>query len=160
MKTKTSLLLWFLLAHTLSAAEPAQTVKLDANRVIAMWRPQLETTSDYQHWGGSPKQSRNVAAYSFRVVGPKFEELWNHYASLCGIKERYDEKRFLNSADTGPKGSYVVSDRAAGAPDDKPIARGLSLFLLKTDEYTVTITFQPAPDGKSIIGSLSAVTPQ
>jgi hypothetical protein len=33
------------------------------------------------------------------------------------------------------------------------------LFLLKTDSYTVTVTFQADPDGGSINGSLTAVTP-
>jgi len=37
--------------------------------------------------------------------------------------------------------------------------RRMSVFLLKTDAYTVTVTFQSDPDGKSIIGSLSVVVP-
>ncbi|WP_261363101.1 hypothetical protein [Gemmata palustris] len=37
--------------------------------------------------------------------------------------------------------------------------RTVSVFMLKTDTYTVTVTFQPASDGKSIIGSLSVVLP-
>ena len=55
-------------------------------------------------------QSPNVAAYSFHVIGPTFEELWNHYARLCGMKQRYKENTFQISGDTGPLGSFVVSD--------------------------------------------------
>jgi hypothetical protein len=88
------------------------------------------------------------------MVGPTFEELWNHYAALCGMKQRYAEKKFLVTAKTSPKGSYVVSDRAAA---DGQGGRGLSVFLLKTDDYVVTVTFQPDPGGNSISGSLSVV---
>jgi hypothetical protein len=138
------------------AEEPAGGKKLTAEDVVKLWTPQLRTTTDYGMTGGSPKQSPNVAAYSFRVVGPTFEEVWNHYARLCGLNERYAEKTFRITADVGPNGSYVVSDRASA---DGKGGRGLSVFLLKTATYTVTVTFQPDPDGKSISGSLSAVTP-
>jgi len=138
------------------ADEPAGLRKLTAEDVVKLWTPELKTATEYGQTGGSPKQSPNVAAYSFRVVGPTFEELWNHYAQLCGVKERYAEKRFLITADAGPNGSYVVSDRAAA---DGTGGRGLSVFLLKTDAYTVTVTFQPDSGGKSISGSLSAITP-
>lgn len=133
-------------------AKPKQT----AEEVAKLWSPKLKNATDFGSTGGSPKQSPNVAAYSFKVVGPTFEEVWNHYAKLCGLKQKYAEKTFLISADTGPNGSYVVSDRATG---DGKGGRALSVFLLKTDAYTVTVTFQPDPDGKSINGSLSVVVP-
>jgi hypothetical protein len=50
----------------------------------------------------------------------------------------------------------VVSDRVAA---DGKGGRGLSVFLLRTDTYTVTVTLQPDPGGKSISGSLGAVVP-
>ena len=136
--------------------EPARLKKPSADDVIKKWSPDLKTATEFGQTGGSPKRSPNIAAYSFRVTGPTFEELWNHYAKLCGVKERYAERRFLVSADTGPNGSYVVSDRAAA---DGKGGRALSLFLLKTDDYTVSVTFQPDPGGKSISGSLSVVIP-
>jgi hypothetical protein len=135
--------------------EPARAKKLTAEDVARLWSPELKSATEYAQTGGSPKQSPDVAAYSFRVVGPTFEELWNHYAELCGVKQQYAEKTFLITADTGPKGSYVVSDRVAA--DGK--SRGPSVFLLRTDTYTVTVTFQPDPGGQSISGSLSAVVP-
>lgn len=130
--------------------------KRTAEAVAKMWLPSLKSATDYTQLGGSPKQSPNVAAYSFQVIGPTFEELWNHYATLCGIKQRYAEKTFLVSADAGPKGSYVVSDHQAA---DGMGGRGTSVFLLKTQTYTVTVTFHPDPGDKSISGSLSAVVP-
>jgi len=152
---KTILLLGCFLALTLTAAEPK---KLTAEDVIELWSPRLlKTAQDCGQMGASPKQSPNVAAYSFRVVGPTFEELWNHYAQLCGMKQRYEEKTLLFSGDTGPNGSYVVADPTLAGGKG---VRGSSVFLLKTDSYTVTATFQPDPDGKSITGSLTAVMPQ
>jgi hypothetical protein len=135
--------------------EPAKR-KQTAEDVAKLWSPELKSTTESGQTGGSPKQSPNVAAYSFYVVGPTFEEVWNHYAKLCGLKQKYAEKTFLISADAGPNGSYVVSDRATR---DGKGGRALSTFLLKTDAYTVTVTFQPDPDGKSINGSLSVVMP-
>ena len=141
----------------LSTGEPAKPKKLTAKDVIESWSPLLlKTAQDYGQMGAVPEQSPNVAAYSFRVMGPTFEELWNHYAQLCGMKQRYEEKTFLIRGDTGPNGSYVVSDRM---PAPGKIDRGLSVFLLRTDSYTVTATFQADADGKSITGSLTAVTP-
>ena len=134
--------------------EPPNTKKPTAEAVARIWSPSLKSATDYTQFGGSPQQSPNVAAYSFRVIGPTFEELWNHYAKLCGIKERYAEKAFLVSADAGPKGCYVVSDHRAA---DARGGRGLSLFLLKTEAYTVTVTFHPDTGAKSISGSLSVV---
>jgi hypothetical protein len=138
------------------AQAPAQPKKGTAADVAELWLPQLKSATDYQHWGGSPERSPDVAAYSFRVVGPTFEELWKHYAKLCGVKKQYSEKSFLVYADTGPNGSYVVSDRAAG---DGKGGRGPSVFVLKTAAFTVTVTFVPDPGGESISGSLTAVIP-
>jgi hypothetical protein len=95
------------------AQEPGKSEKPSAEDVIKLWSPQLKTSIDYHQAGGSPKQYPNVAAFSFRVVGPTFEESWNHYAGLCGMKKRYTENTLLSSADAGPNGSIVVTDRSA-----------------------------------------------
>jgi hypothetical protein len=84
------------------------------------------------------------------------EDLWNHYADLCGISDRYKAKTFLTSGNKGVKGSYVVTDRPSS---DDPAQRGLSVFLLKNNRYTVTVTIQPDPDGKAVRGSMAAVVP-
>jgi len=135
---------------------PVRPGKPTAQDVARLWKPELKSATDYAQTGGPPEQSPEVAAYSFKVVGPTFEELWAHYANLCGVKEQYAEKTFLITTGAGPKGRYVVSDRPSV---DGKGGRGVSVFLLKTDAYTVTVTFHPDPDGKSIIGSLSAVVP-
>jgi hypothetical protein len=135
--------------------EPAKPT-LTAEDVVKLWSPQLKNATEYGRTGGSPKSAPNVAVYSFRVVGPSFEDLWNHYAKLCGMKERYAQRTFLIGGDSGPNGSYVVSDRASA---DGKGDRVLSVFLLKAKGYTVTVTFQPDQDGKSISGSLTAVVP-
>jgi hypothetical protein len=136
--------------------EPAKPRKPTADDVIKLWVPKLKNATDYQAFGGSPKQSPNVAAYSFAVVGPTFEELWNHYAKLCGVEIRYAENTFQQIGGTGPKGSYVVSDRMYSLEKS---GHALSVFLLQTDAYNVTVTFRPDPDSKKILGSLSVVVP-
>jgi hypothetical protein len=130
--------------------------RLTAEDVIKLWKPDLEGTKDFQQWVASPKESSAVAAATFRLVGPSFEGLWNHYADLCGIGDRYEARRLLISGGTGAKGSYVVSDRASS---DVKGERGLSVCLLRTDRYTVTATIQPDPDGKAMCGSIASVIP-
>ena len=148
------LLLGCSLALALTASVLTEPKKFTAEDMIALWSPRLVNAVDYAATGGTPEQSPDVAAWSFRVIGPTLEELWNHYAQLCGMKQRYAEKSFLVIGDTGPFGSYVVSDRM---PPGDQTGRSVSVFLLKTDSYTVTATFQAGPDGKSITGSLTAV---
>jgi hypothetical protein len=136
------------------AEESARAGKPTVEDVADLWLPRLKSASDYQHFGGSPEQSADVAAYSFRVVGPTFEEMWNHYARLCGMKDRYAEKMFRVAGQSSPNGVAMVSDRASG---DGKGGRGPSVFLLRAETYTVTVTFAPDPGGASISGSLSAV---
>jgi len=106
------LLLGCSFAFALTASELTKPKKVTAEDVIALWSPWLVNAVDYAATGGTPEQSPDVAAWSFRVIGPTLEELWNHYAQLCGMKQRYAEKSFLVIGDTGPCGRYVVSDRA------------------------------------------------
>ena len=130
--------------------------RLKAGDVIALWEAKLDGVEDFQQFVAAPKESSGMVAATFRVVGPSFEALWNHYADLCGIKDRYEANRWLMSGGTGPKGTYVVSDRANSLTKG---GRALSVFLLRTDRYTVTATIQPEPDGKAMRGSIVAVTP-
>jgi hypothetical protein len=129
--------------------------RLTAEDVIELWKPALDGVNDFQQFVASPRESGAAAAATFRIVGPSFEGLWNHYADLCGMRDRYDAKRFLMSGGTGAKGIYVISDRASPLNDGE---RALSVFLLRTDRYTVTATIQPDPDGKALRGSIAAVT--
>ena len=130
--------------------------RLTAADVITLWTPNRDGVKDFHQFGASPKESPGVAACTFRVVGPSFEELWNHYADLCGIAQRYEPKRFLTSSKAGTKGSYIVSDRASS---DVKGGRSLSVFLLRTDAYTVTATIQPDPAANAVLGSIVAATP-
>jgi hypothetical protein len=50
-------------------------------------------------------------------------------------------------------GNYVVNDRM-----DPKGGRVLSVFLLRTDQYTATVTIQPDPAGKDVYGSIAAET--
>ena len=89
----------------------------------------------------------------FRVEGPSFEELWNHYADLCGVGARYEAKTFLTTGNVGARGSYVITDRASS---DARGERGLSVFLLKNDLYTVTVTIKDV-GGSSVAGPRAAM---
>jgi hypothetical protein len=130
---------------------------LSAADVIAQWEPKLEGVEDFQRFMASPKESPAMAACTFRVVGPSFGALWNHFADLCGIPDRYQARRSLVSLGSVDKGSYVVSERAAADADG---GRGLTVFLLRTDGYSVTVTIGPDPAGKVLLGSIAAVTSQ
>jgi hypothetical protein len=128
--------------------------RLTALAVIRLWEPKVDGVEDFQVFEAPLEESPGVAAQTFRVVGPSFERLWNHYADLCGIGRRYEPKRFMISSKTGPKGSYIVNDRASS---DGKTGRGLSVFLLRTELYTVTATIQPDPTGKAVLGSIVAM---
>jgi hypothetical protein len=145
-----------LIAVGLRGGQAEAPKRLTAQDVIKLWEPKLNGVEDFQQWVASPKESTEMAAATFRVQGPSFERLWNLYADLCGIRDRYEASRFVISGGKSAKGTYVVSDRASS---DTKVARGLSVFLLRTDRYTVTATIQPDPDDKSLRGSIAAVTP-
>jgi hypothetical protein len=138
------------------AGQGDDSKRLTANDVITLWKPMQDGVEDFQQWVASPKESPREAVATFRIVGPSFESLWNQYAALCGIDKRYDARQFLISGGTGTKGTYVVSDRADSLAKGR---RALSVFLLRTDRYTVTATIQPDPDGNALRGSIAAVTP-
>jgi hypothetical protein len=129
--------------------------RLTAADVIRLWKPTPDGVVDFQQFEAAPRDSAAAATATFRVVGPSFEGLWNHYAERCGMVERYEAKRLLVSGGTSPKGTYVVNDRASS---DAKGERGLSVFLLRTDRYAVTATIQPDPDGKALRGSIAAIT--
>jgi hypothetical protein len=128
--------------------------RLTAEDVIRLWKPTPDGVVDYQQFEAAPKDSVAAATATFRVVGPSFERLWNHYAERCGMVERYEAKRLLISGGNNAKGTYVVNDRASS---DAKVERGLSVFLLRTDRYAVTATIQPDPDGKAMRGSIAAI---
>jgi hypothetical protein len=128
--------------------------RLTAEDVIKLWRPTPDGVVDFQQFEAAAKESSAAATATFRVVGPSFERLWNHYAERCGMVERYEEKRLLVSGGTSAKGTYVVNDRASS---DAKGERGLSVFLLRTGRYAVTATIQPDPDGKALRGSIAAI---
>lgn len=143
-----------LIGISLRGGQADDPKRLTADDVIGLWKPMPQGAKDFQQLGASPRESPEVAAYTFRVVGPSFEDLWNHYADLCGIRDRYDARRFLTSGNTGARGSYVVTDRPTSGAGG---ARGMSVFLLRTDRYTATATIEPDPGGNAVRGSIAAV---
>jgi hypothetical protein len=134
----------------------ADEKRMTTEDVIKLWEPRLDGVKDYQQFVVAPKESSKLAAATFRVVGPSFEGLWNHYAELCGIKDRYEAKHLRITGGSSARGTYVVSDRGSL---DARATRGLSVFMLRTDGYTVTATIQPDPDGKAMLGSIAVVIP-
>lgn len=149
-----TLLALALLTPLAVAADPPKKPTADA--VVKQWTPKLDKDdASYGRTGGSPKESPDVAGYTFQCAGPSLEEVWNFYAEKCGMEERYKEKNYLIATGTTKKGEYVVSGRpvAGGKSGD----HGETMFLLKTAEYTVTVSFHLDPDGKTIQGSIAAV---
>lgn len=153
---------WYLIAFvTLSGVTPVALAtdppkKLTAEALVKKWTPELDKDgASYNRTGGSPKGSPDVAGHTFSYKGMSLEEVWNFYAEKCGMKERYKEKNFLISTGSSDAGEYVVSGQPVAG--DKSAAHGVTMFLLKTPEYTVAVSFHLDPDGKTILGSIAAV---
>lgn len=143
----------FLAAVTVGAAEPQPAAEAFAGR----WLPKLKANTDYQATGGP--QGTTAAAYVFRVVGPTYEQLWNHYADLCGIRERYAPQHLLNDGGQSAAGRYLTLNRPPGVIDDrKLIGPGQAMFLLQAEDHTATVTFHSSPDAKSLMGSVVVLT--
>ncbi len=144
---------WLVLTAA-GAADPPK--KLTAEAVVKKWTPKLDKDdASYNRTGGSPKESPDVAGYTFAYKGMTLDEVWNFYADKCGMEERYKEKHYLISTGTSKAGEYVVSGRPVAG--GKSAAHGETMFLLKTAEYTVTVSFHLDPDGKTVQGSIAAV---
>jgi hypothetical protein len=137
------------------AEDSSKAGDTSAEAVANEWAPDAKDVKEYRHVGGSPKGDRKLAAYSFEVRGASYETLWNYYASRCGINERYAEKRILVSPGSGPNGSFVVADLAV----KDGTGHAVTVFMLKNEKYTVTVTLHPGADDASIIGSISAAVP-
>lgn len=136
--------------------QPAAAKKTTADDVLKEWKPKVAGKGkEFEATGGSPKDAPDVGALSFRLEGWTFEEVWNFYADKCGVEHRYKEKTIHIVTGAGKKGSYVISDRLTSLNADAK--RAVSVFLLKTDGYTATVSFHPSPDGKSILGSIAVV---
>lgn len=127
-----------------------------AEEVVEAWKPTLPGVTDLQTFSAAPKEAPGVAACTFRAVGPSFEAFWNHYADRCGAPDRYEPKRFLVAGTAGPKGVYIISDRMG---NDGQAGRGLSLFVLRTEHATATVTIRPDADGKAVLGSIAVALP-
>ena len=151
-----ALVVGVLLAGETRGDDPRPVKKPTADAVLKDWKPKAAgKEQEFQATGGSPKDAKDVSVLSFRVTGWSFEELWNYYADKCGVEERFQEKGILIKTGSGKLGSYVVADRLTSL--DADAKRAVTTFLLKADGYTATVSIHPAPDGKTIFGSLSIV---
>lgn len=160
-----SRIIWPLLAGVGLGGPPAGAARSDeqkaaklvtADDVIKDWKPKVAGKGKgFEASGGSPKDAPNVAALAFRVDGWTFAEVWDFYAAKCGVEHRYKEKNILIATGKGPKGDYVVADRLTAL--DADAKRAVTVFLLRADGYTATVSFHPAPDGKAVLGSIAVV---
>lgn len=125
-----------------------------AEEVVASWKPEQKGIEDLQQWTTSPKGSDQELGCTFRVVGPSYEELWNHYAGRCGVEERYQARRLLISGGRGLRGNYVVAEQPSPNAEG---GRAQTLFLLRADRYAVTVTIQPSPEKDAWLGTITAV---
>lgn len=144
-----------LLPANVFAADPAK--KLTGDAVWKEWHPkQIKGVKDYHATGGSPKEAPDVAGLTFTLKGTMtLEDVWNFYAEKCGLEERYKEKHVWMVTKTTPKGECVLSVRLTSL--DETAKHRETMFLLKTDAYTVAVTLHVDPDGKTIVGSVAAV---
>jgi hypothetical protein len=144
-----------LFSTTILAADPPK--KLTGDAVWKEWHPkQIKGVKDYNATGGSPKEAPDVAGLTFTLKGTMtLEDVWNFYAEKCGLEERYKEKHVWMVTKTTPKGECVLSVRLTSL--DETAKHRETMFLLKTDAYTVAVTLHVDPDGKTIVGSIAAV---
>jgi hypothetical protein len=149
-----SLIAWSVLAPFLfplaGVAQETVPKKLTLEAVYQLWKAQVRDATEYHETGTPAGKGADAGAWAFRVSGIEFATLWNHYADLCGMTKRYQAMTVSNMGETGPKGAYVLAER----PPEKDGSR-MSVFLLKADGYTATVTIQSSAEAKAIAGTLA-----
>jgi hypothetical protein len=150
MKISLLSLLAFALFPLPGVTQDAAPKKLTLEAVHQLWSAQLQGTTQYHEMGTPAGKGADAGAWSFRVSGIEFAALWNHYAGLCGMTKRYEAMTVSNTGETGPKGAYALAER----PPEKDGSR-MSVFLLKAEGYTATVTIQSSAEAKTIAGTLA-----
>ena len=142
--TITVCLIWVTLAGVagLRAELPKAPERLTAIEVITAWKPYINPPKDFQQWRASPERSPGVAACSFRVEGPSFEELWNHYADLCGIsdiglREGFMFGVFKNRHSVHPSALVCMARSPAGRA--RGITRRLVFDIVPRVKFTISL---------------------
>jgi hypothetical protein len=123
-----------------------------AKDIAVEWLSKAEkpgAPGEYQSVGASaPKDSPNLYAKSFTTSYATLEELWNWYAQKCGIDKKYHEKELHVMSGESKVGSFVLVERLQGDKCSE------SVFGLRTNDYTVSVTLRSAMGGKSVAGTL------
>ena len=139
-------------AHTAADKEPSS--KLSAAQEIAQeWIPRGDGVGEWHDLGaGCPKDSPKLYVVSFRTSQLTFAEAWEFCATKCGADKKYVAYRLETTAGEGRKGSWALVERPG-----KDLERIESLFALRREKYTVSITLRPEGGGKSVSGTLTVV---
>ena len=150
------LTLWLLLPSATRTGE-SPPKKLVAKDIAAEWLSKANTPrpgGEYQGVGANaPKDSSKIYARSFTTSYATLEELWNFYAQKCGIDKKYNDKELYLLSGESKVGSFVLVERLER--DNRN--RSESVFGLRTNEYTVSVTLRSERGGKSVAGTLVVV---
>jgi hypothetical protein len=139
-----------------TAADKGPSSKLSAAQEIAQaWIPRGEGVGDWHDLGaGCPKDSPKLYVVSFRTSQLTFAEAWEFCATKCGADKKYVAHRLETTAGEGDKGCWALVERPG-----KDGERIESLFSLRGEKYSVSITLRPEGGGKSVSGTLTVVVP-
>jgi len=115
--------------------------------------PPGEGVGDWHDLGaGCPNDSPKLYVVSFRTSQLTFAEAWEFCATKCGADKKYVAYRLETTAGEGGKGSWALVERPG-----KDGERIESLFALRSEKYSVSVTLRPEGGGKSVSGTLTVV---
>jgi hypothetical protein len=139
---------------TRTATDKGPSSKLSAAQEIAQeWLPRGDGVGDWHDLGaGCPKDSPKLYVVSFRTSQMTFAEAWEFCATKCGADKKYVAYRLETVAGEGGKGSWALVERPGKDGD-----RIESLFSLRSEKYSVSVTLRPEGGGKSVSGTLTVV---
>jgi|SRR5262245_42181541 len=147
---------WLLLGSAARTGE-SPPKKLVAKDIADQWLSKAvkgRPGGEYYGVGASaPKDSSKLYAKSFMTSFGTLEELWNFYAQKCGIDKKYNDKELFVLSGESKAGSFVLVERLNR--DNR--SRSESVFGLRTNEYTVSVTLRSEAGGKSVAGTLVVV---
>jgi hypothetical protein len=139
---------------TRTAAEKGSSSKLSAAQEIARaWIPQKDGVGDWHSLGaGCPKDSPKLYVASFRTSQLTFAEAWEFCATRCGAEKKFVAYRLETTSGKSGRGCWALVERPG-----KDLKRIESLFALRSEKYSVSVTLRPEAGGKAVSGTLTVV---
>ena len=139
-------------ARTPADKEPSAK-KSAAQEIAQDWIPRGHGIGAWHDIGaGCPKDSPASYVASFRTSQLTFAEAWEACATKCGADKKYKAHRLEVTAVKGDKGCWALVERPG-----RGLERIESLFLFRSEKYSVSVTLRPENGGKAVSGTLTVV---